>query len=109
MVRSDDGVLARVRESSPARRRSLLLLVALGIAAAIVGIVRAVAAQASVDNAFAGTGPMPTLPVHTYTQYTQHLATPDVGGLLVGAAIAVAGLLLIATAAVTAVATSRAA
>lgn len=50
---------------------------------------------------------MPTLPVHSYVQYTQHLVAPDYTGLWVGPLVAALGLIVLLAGIVVAVTRGR--
>jgi len=82
--------------SRPRRNASALLLLSVGAALMALGVVVGLAASAAADRALqAASGPR-TLPVLTYTQYTQAGATlSDFTWLWVGALIALAGLVVL--------------
>jgi hypothetical protein len=79
----------------PRRRLSVLLLLAAGGIAAVAGVVWVLIAKASLDDAARAASTIPTLPVFTYTQYTQHAVTPDYTGVVLGAIVFVLGVALL--------------
>lgn len=76
--------------------RHTVVLLALGAAAAMAGVVWALIAKAAADGAARAAGVIPTLPVGEYRQYTQHLAGPDAGPAI-AIAVAAAGVLILVT------------
>ncbi|MGO4592273.1 hypothetical protein AB4Z18_00490 [Leifsonia sp. 2TAF2] len=88
---SDDG--SAVTASAAPRRTLLLgLLLTLGSLAVIAGTISVASANAAANVVIAGSSGMPTLPVHTYAQYTQRLAVPDQSGLWTGSALVALGV-----------------
>jgi hypothetical protein len=79
------------------RRRNAYVVVLLtgGALAAIGGAIWGLAAKTSADHAVLGASSMPTLPVHAYTQYTQHFIVPDYMGLWIGLLVAVLGVVIV--------------
>jgi hypothetical protein len=63
-----------MRGAESTRRKSVVvLLVGLGAVAVVAGVITALVAKASINRvSTVFSGPIPTLPVHTYAQYSQH-------------------------------------
>lgn len=93
----------------PARSRAIVLLLGAGVLAIIVGEGWYLTAKAAVAHAAQSAMVVRTLPVHTYTQYTQRGPMVDTSGLWTGLAIAGVGIAVLLAAAVVAVTRSRAA
>lgn len=68
----------------PQRRRAVVLLLALGVVGVIGGGVALLVAKASLDAGARAANRIETLPVGVYAQYTQHVATTDPTGIVVG-------------------------
>jgi hypothetical protein len=85
----------------------VVVLLGLGVATAIGGAIWALVAKASADNAARSSSSMPTLPVHEFTQYTQHLVVPDYAGLAIGVLVAVIGVVILSAGLVVAFAKPR--
>lgn len=85
----------------PVRRRGVVLLLALGATVALAGVAWVVIAEVSLSAAARSADRMLTLPVHTYTQYTQRSLTPDYTGLVTGTLVLVLGVLLVVAGAIT--------
>jgi hypothetical protein len=85
------------------RRLVSLVLLAVGAVVAVAGAFVTVTAAAAFDRAVRAASVIPTLPVGVYKQYTQHLAVPDDGGVRLGIAVAVVGVLVVAAGIVVAV------
>ncbi|NEN06742.1 hypothetical protein G3T36_12785 [Diaminobutyricibacter tongyongensis] len=83
-------------EAKAVRRWSPLavLLVACGALAAIAGVTWTLASNASAGNVVFRASSIPTLPVHSYVQYTQHFIAPDSTGIQFGPLVAVLGLIV---------------
>ncbi|MFF1633270.1 hypothetical protein [Leifsonia sp. NPDC058248] len=83
--------------TDPGRRnRSVLLLLVVGALVTIGGVVGGLLARASIDRALSAASGVPTLPVFTYTQYTQaHPFLPDLTGLWIGSFVAVLGVAIL--------------
>jgi hypothetical protein len=96
-----------LRRAGAWRSRTVILLGALGVAMTIGGAVTALIARASVVQAPTASGPLRTLPVHVYAQYTQHVAAPDLTGVGVGVTIAAVGAIAVLVGAVLALARTR--
>lgn len=93
----------------PVRSRVIVLLLGAGALAIIVGEGWYLTAKAAVAHAAQSAMVVRTLPVHTYTQYTQRGPGFDTSGLWTGLAIAGVGIAVLLAAAVVAVTRSRAA
>jgi hypothetical protein len=70
-------------------------LLALGVATAIGGVIGGLVAKAFADHAPLATSSMMTLPVYTYTQYTERSIGPDYTGLGIGILVAVLGVIIL--------------
>ena len=58
---------------STRRKPVVVLLVGLGAVAVVAGAITALVSKASINRvSTVFSGPIPTLPVHTYAQYSQH-------------------------------------
>jgi hypothetical protein len=79
----------------PHRNPYVVLLLAVGALTAIGGVIAGLAAKASADHALAVGSSLPTLPVHTYTQYVSHSIAPDYTGLWIGILVAVIGVVIL--------------
>ncbi len=78
------------------RNRSVVLLLVIGALVTIGGVVGGLVAQASVDRALSAASGPHTLPVFTYTQYTQpHPFLPELTGLWIGNFVAVLGVAIL--------------
>jgi hypothetical protein len=77
------------------RNPYVVVLLTVGALTAIGGVIWGLTAKASADHAVLGASSMPTLPVHAYTEYTQHFIAPDYMGLWIGLLVAVLGLIIL--------------
>ncbi|WP_431277166.1 hypothetical protein [Leifsonia poae] len=68
-------------------------LVAVGALAVFGGVIGAVVTKAAADRVSNAVPAMQTLPVYTYTQYTQHLLVPDYAGIRVWVLLALLGMI----------------
>jgi hypothetical protein len=89
------------------RNPYVVVLLAVGALAAIAGLIWGLAAKASADHTALGASSMPTLPVHVYTQYTQHFIVPDYMGLWIGLLVAVLGVIILLAGVVVAITKPR--
>lgn len=91
----------------------VILLLSLGAATALAGVVWALMARVSVERAGLPASGMPILPVHEYAQYTQrsssiqHLVVFDPTSLWIGITVAAFGVVVVATGALVAFAGRR--
>ncbi|ARC56983.1 hypothetical protein AS850_07835 [Frondihabitans sp. 762G35] len=93
---------------SPRRKPIVVLLLAVGVVALVVGVMIALVSKASIDRASTVfSGPLPTLPVHTYAQYTQHFVAPDYTSVGVGIVLAAVGAIALVVGTVVASSRSR--
>lgn len=77
---------------STRRKAFVVLLVGLGAVAVVAGVITALVAKASIDRASTVfSAPIPTLPVRTYAQYSQHLVAPDYTSVSIGILLAAVG------------------
>ncbi len=83
------------------QRPYILWLLGAGALATAVGVVWAFAAIEAAGRAMAS-GPMMTLPVNVYTQYTQRSIMPDYTGLWLALVVAGIGVLVLLAGAVAA-------
>ncbi|MCI0156648.1 hypothetical protein KNO15_08055 [Leifsonia shinshuensis] len=83
-------------------RPYLVWLLGIGGLVTVVGVVWAFAAIEAAGRSAAGSGPMMTLPVGVYTQYTQRSIVPDYTGLWLALIVTVIGALVLLAGAVTA-------
>ncbi|WP_345764679.1 hypothetical protein [Diaminobutyricibacter sp. McL0608] len=76
------------------RNLSVVLLLAFGALTAIGGVIGALAAKAAADHALFAASGLRTLPVYTYTQFTQAVPSiaPELAGMWVGSVVAVLGV-----------------
>lgn len=81
----------------------LVLFLIVGALATIVGEGWFLTAKAAVASTAQRSDAMPTLPVHVYAQYTQHLPAIDTSGLWTGLLIAGLGIAALLAAAVVAI------
>lgn len=84
-------------------RAPLVVLLLVGALATIVGEGWFLTAKAAVARSAQSSDVMPTLPVHVYAQYTQHLPAIDTSGLWTGLLIAGLGVAALLAAAVVAI------
>ena len=95
-------------DSGRRNRSVVLLLLVVGALMTIGGVVGGLVAKASVDRALSvASGPLRTLPVFTYTQYTQGSQSflPELTGPWIGSLVAVLGVAILLAA--VAVATTK--
>ncbi len=88
-------------------RPYVVWLIGAGALATVVGVVWGLIAFESAQQSTTLSGPMPTLPVNTYAQYTQHPVVPDYTGLWLGLIVAGVGALVLLAGAVAAFARPR--
>ncbi|SDH11237.1 hypothetical protein SAMN04515691_3238 [Leifsonia sp. 98AMF] len=81
----------------------LVVLLLVGALATVVGEGWFLTAKAAVANSAQRSNSLPTLPVHVYAQYTQHLPAVDTSGLWTGLLIAGLGIAVLLAAAVVAI------
>jgi hypothetical protein len=92
------------RSGAPRRLHvPLVLFLLVGALATIVGEGWFLTAKAAVASTAQRSDAMPTLPVHVYAQYTQHLPAIDTSGLWTGLLIAGLGITALLAAAAVAI------
>ncbi len=79
----------------PRRNPYVVVLLAVGGLATIGGLIWGLAAKASADHALLMASSLPTLPVHTFTQYTSHAIVLDYTGLWTGILVAILGVIIL--------------
>jgi hypothetical protein len=84
------------------QRPYILWLLGAGALATAVGVVWAFAAIEAAGRSVSDSGPMMTLPVNVYTQYTQRSIVPDYTGLWLALVLAGIGVLVLLAGAVAA-------
>lgn len=89
-----------LRDEAPAKavRRwnpYAVALMAVGVAVVVADAIWTLVSNASAGNVVFHASSMPTLPVHSFVQYTQHFVGPDYTGLWIGPLVAVLGLIIL--------------
>lgn len=88
-------------------RPYVVWLIGAGALATVIGVVWVLIAFESAQQATTFSGPIPTLPVFTYAQYSQRDIVPDYTGLLFGLIVAGNGALVLLAGSIVAFARRR--